>query len=208
MTEFVVLLVEEVEARDLGSKPKHHLAGRGRMKLADVEVARSQDFGVNDDRLTVRTHLGAILRPGNRVLGYDLRYINMNAECEEAVEATKADVFLVKKVFSRKNARQWDLKRLDRDKAEGDVELDDHADMEAMKQELEEDPELRRHVNIYKQPEDKKPSRPAAAPAVQTPLAAAAAVPVPEDDDEEDENAPEVPLAELLEGLELGGKDD
>merc|ERR1719162_1506166 len=82
-TEFIVLNVEEVERPEAGTRAKHHLAGRGKMKLADIEVARAQDFGVNDDRLIVRTHLGAILRPGNRVLGYDLRYINIGSFDQE-----------------------------------------------------------------------------------------------------------------------------
>ena len=42
-----------------------------------VQVARACDLGVNDDRLIVRTHLGGILRPGRRVMGYDLRTVNV-----------------------------------------------------------------------------------------------------------------------------------
>merc|ERR1719265_76780 len=122
------------------------------MKLADVEVARAMDLGKNDDRLIVRSHLGAILRPGNRVMGYDLRYINLSGLDEENREATRADVFLVRKVFQRKKGRAWELRRLERDREEGAPEVDDDADMEAMKQELEEDPELRKHVNMYRQP--------------------------------------------------------
>merc|ERR1719162_1465572 len=138
-TEFIVLNVEEVETPEMGTKAKHHLAGRGKMKLADVEVARSQDFGVNDDRLIVRSHLGAILRPGNRVLGYDLRHINLSHDAQDQMEATQADVFLVKKVFTRNRGRAWQLRRLEREREEGEKEVDDNADMEAMKQDLEED---------------------------------------------------------------------
>jgi len=206
MTEFYVLNVEEIEAPERGTKAKHHLAGRAKMVLANVEVARSADFGQNDDRIIVKTHLGAILRPGNRVLGYDLRYLNLAGVDEEAMEATQADVFLVRKVFTRKKGgREWDVRRLEVDREDGAPNVEDEADMEAMKQELEEDPELRRQVNMYKQPKEGK-SKPAA-DAAGAAAASAAAVPVPDDDseDEADENAPEVPLAELLEGLELGG---
>jgi len=192
MTTFIVLNTEEIDAPEVGTKARHHLAGRNKMRLADIEVARECDFGVNDDRLIVRSHLGAILRPGNRVLGYDLRFIQIGAAGEDQMEKTKADVFLVKKVFCRKKGRAWELKRLERDREEGEKEVDDDKDMEAMKRELEEDPELRRHVNMYSQPDAFKPK-------------AAAEVPVEESEDEEEENAPEVPLAELLEGLELGG---
>lgn len=62
-------------------------------------------------------------------------------------------------------------------------EIDEDADYEAVKQDLEEDPELRRGVNLYRAEEQ--------------------AVATADDDEEEDEDAPEVPLAELLEGLVL-----
>jgi len=205
-TEFIVLNVEEVEQPDTGTRAKHHLAGRGKMKLADIEVARLQDFGHNDDRLIVRSHLGAILRPGNHVLGYDLRHLVVSGYDTDELEATQADVFLVKKVFQRKRGRAWELRRLEREKEEGEKEVDDNADMEAMKQDLEEDPELRRHVNLYRQ--DEKPGRAKGASNIpaEVPVAGAAAganEAEKDGEEEEDENAPEVPLAELLEGLQL-----
>jgi len=207
MTEFTVLNVEIVDTPDLGTKARHHLAGRGKMKLADVEIAKSADLGHNDERLIVRSHLGAILRPGNKVLGYDLRYVQLNAHEDDNIDETltRTDVFLVRKVFNRKKNRAWELRRLDREREDGEDEIIDDADMEAMKQELEEDPELRRHVNMYRAPDKAKAS---AANAAATAPIDAADVPIESDDEELDENAPEVPLAELLEGLDLGGKGD
>lgn len=209
MTEFTVLNVEDVESPEVGTRAKHHLAGRAKMRLADIEIARSADLGVNDDRLIVRSHLGRILRPGNRVLGYDLRYINLSGLDDETLkEATKADVFLVRKVFQRKKNRAWELRRLEREREEGNAqEVNDEADMEAMKQELEEDPELRRHVNMYRQ---SVPGKPQAAASSEAPVADATGAPAEQDqdEDEDDEDAPEVPLAELLEGLELGGDEE
>jgi len=202
-TEFVVLNVEEVETPETGTKAKHHLAGRGKMRLADVEIARAQDFGVNDDRLIVRSHLGAILRPGNRVLGYDLRHINLAMEIEEEqLEATKADVFLVKKIFQRKKGRAWELKRLERENEEGAKVVDDDDDFEAMKQDMEEDAELRKNVNMYRQ-EGRKQKGATAEASMAAAAAAKAADAEEEDDDEEEDAGPEVPLAELLEGLQL-----
>jgi len=210
-TEFIVLNVEEVETPEMGTRPKHHLAGRNKMKLADVEIARTQDFGMNDDRLIVRSHLGAILRPGNRVLGYDLRHINVAGfQKTGLVDRTPADVFLVKKIFQRKKGRAWELRRLEREREEGEKEMGDNDDMEAMKQDLEEDPELRRHVNMYRQEDGAKPAKAKASKTpAQASVAGAAARPArasedDDDDDDEEENAgPEVPLAELLEGLQL-----
>jgi nonsense-mediated mRNA decay protein 3 len=214
MTEFVVLNVEEVKLPETGTRAKHHLAGRGKMKLADIEIARAQDFGSNDERLIVRSHLGAILRPGNHVLGYDLRYINLSGIDDENLQAiiARADIFLVKKVFQRKKNRAWELRRLEREREEGAPEINDNADMEAMKQDLEEDEEMRRHVNMYRQEIPSKPKPPAPSPAADIsttdPVAVDAAdIPVAESDDDLDENV-EVPLAELLEGLDLNGGDD
>lgn len=49
------------------------LAGR----LVDVEVARVSDFGVNDTRAVVRSHLGHVLAVGDWFLGYDLARLNL-----------------------------------------------------------------------------------------------------------------------------------
>merc|ERR1719408_1142755 len=40
LTEFVVLNVEDVEAPSMGTPARHHLAGRQKMRLSDIEVAR------------------------------------------------------------------------------------------------------------------------------------------------------------------------
>lgn len=205
MIEFVVLNVEPVEAMSNASRAKHHLAGRGKMELADVEVARAADLGVNDDRLIVRSHLGHVLRPGNHVMGYDLRNLNVSGIDDTSMAAIQADVILVRKVYQKRKQRLWELKRLNRDTvADG---LDDGADMEALCQDLEEDPELRHHVNMYKQPDaqQRKASKEASEEASKSAAGSAAAAAVPDDEnEEEDEDAPEVPLAELLEGLVLG----
>jgi len=160
--------------------------------MADVEVARACDLGVNDDRVVVRSHLGGFLRPGGRVMGYDLRTVNVSGLDDEAFQGGRQDVVLVKKVYKRKGQRKWELRRLNRDVQEGDDPVNDDADMEALRQDLEEDPELRRGVNMYRSGMDAEP-----APVAST-----------EDKDEDeaeddDSDAPEVPLAELLEGLEL-----
>ena len=42
--------------------------------MAMVEVVRTADFGMNDRTSSVRTHLGAVLRPGDLAFGYDLAH--------------------------------------------------------------------------------------------------------------------------------------
>lgn len=206
LTEFIVLNVETVGAIEAGTPARHNLPGRGKMTLADIEVARVSDFGVNDERLIVRSHLGSFLRPGNHVLGYDLRNVNVSGVNSEAMENRSVDVVLVRKQYKRgKKERMWELRRLQREKEEGAENIDDEADMEAVKRDLEEDPELRKGVNMYRTAAASAPSKPAKANAAS----ANSAKQANEDEDEDDDSdAPEVPLAELLEGLELGGDDD
>jgi len=200
LTEFVVLNVELVDAPEAGTPAKHRLTGRGKMALADIEVARQADFGVNDNRMIVRSHLGAVLKPGHTALGYDLRSCNLNGIDMESVEAQIADIILVRKLYKRNRGkkRQWELRRLKRDKEEGVEDIDDEADMEAMRQDLEEDPELRQGVSLYRTSDEV----PAGGKAVDN-----VREEDDEEDDEEDEDAPEVPLAELLEGLQLRDDD-
>ncbi|KAK9370046.1 NMD3 family-domain-containing protein [Lipomyces kononenkoae] len=164
LTEFVVLDIE--------------LTGvtKGKMSLADATVARSSDMGRNDVTFYVRTHLGGILHPGDTVLGYFLSNVNFNHELWDTLDqSTVPDVVLVKKSYPRKKknkGRNWKLKRmakeynemedsgnsmsskqrqLERDRVERDYEL--------FLQELEEDPELRGTINLYKQGNSQNPGR-------------------------------------------------
>lgn len=71
--------------------------------MGDVEVARSVDIGVNDQRFYVRSHIGALLQSGDLVMGYDLANSNLSVDMEEL-----PDVVLVRKkrhprVRNRKN---------------------------------------------------------------------------------------------------------
>lgn len=42
-----------------------------------AQVARSCDFGKNDQMFMARTHLGNLLQPGDLALGFDLANANM-----------------------------------------------------------------------------------------------------------------------------------
>jgi len=86
---------------------------RGKFLLADVTVARSKDFGVNDIRFTVRSHLGNILRAGDTVLGYDLESVSLPGMEEEEAEGSLGlrgeggmpPVLIVRKVKKKKRRR-------------------------------------------------------------------------------------------------------
>ena len=63
------------------------------------QVARMSDFGANDRTLLARTHLGAVLHPGDTALGYDLASSNISdPDLEPALHKGMAlpDVILVR----------------------------------------------------------------------------------------------------------------
>lgn len=79
MTRFIVLDVELCEQnRSRGISDKDDMLYRGpqsevdKYALADVEVAREDDFGSSDQTFHCTTHLGNLLQIGDVVLGYDL----------------------------------------------------------------------------------------------------------------------------------------
>ncbi len=106
-------------------------ANTKRYALADVTVARKSDFGQNDRVTTVRSHLGALLKPGDAALGYDLAAAAPSDEAlDAAVESGRLaipDALLVRKSHDAARARRrakgerrpWVLKRLDVNGGEG-----------------------------------------------------------------------------------------
>jgi len=75
--------------------------------LAEVTVARSSDFGVNDHTFIVKSHLGRILRPGDFVLGYDLATINTNdKDAENWIETLQEVILVCKKKPEKKRDRK------------------------------------------------------------------------------------------------------
>ncbi|KAF4028268.1 NMD3 family [Phytophthora infestans] len=190
----------------LDSNPMAIPSGGGRAirvtrktRLADMEVVRDADFGVNDTRFRTVSHLGMLLHVGDSARGYDLTSAVFNdADLVPLVQSglTLPDVVLVKKIFPRriqKRARNWKLKKMEGVEQAGPVRKADlskeEQDYEQFMDELEEDKEMRSQINLYK--DETKPAQPA------------------EDDDamdEDDVGAPAVELHELLDDLAM--KDD
>ncbi|XP_052862738.1 60S ribosomal export protein NMD3-like [Anopheles cruzii] len=148
MIEFVVM---DVEFRDQKAFP-----GQGpvsvRHTLADVWVVKSSELGVDGSTVHVRSHLGNLLKPGDTVLGYDLREANVNNDYYEKLSADDAvpSILIVKKSFDktvRKRNRNWKLKHLNEDIV---LDTDIENDYNEFLEDLEEDPELRQNVNIFK----------------------------------------------------------
>jgi len=155
LTEYTVMNIEPIT-----EKERHKFAGQGALSkrhvLADCWVVKTSELGMTEDNIHCRTHLGHLLQPGDTVLGFDLKNTNVNDGNLDQMPADKIpDVVLVKKVYAEKSLRhrrrKWKLKRLndalqDNDKGStgGNDDYDDFLN------DLEEDPELRQNVNVYK----------------------------------------------------------
>ena len=185
LVEFVVLDIEP-----LGKQS-------GRFFLAEATVARASDLGANDQTYFCRTHLGGVIHAGDSVMGYHLTGTNFNnpqfEELENGSHASQIpDVMLVKKYYGRKKKpkRNWRLKRMEKDEGEllpkkADQERMD-ADYEMFLRDVEEDPELRNTLALYKAQQEKK---------------AADAMSMTETD-MSDEEVPKINMEELLDDFE------
>lgn len=86
LREFTVLDVIPIASGDAPSSSKKpsetsssESSKRPKYSLSEVEVIRSDDFGVNDNSCVVKSHLGHLLQPGDLVLGYDMRRVRGTA---------------------------------------------------------------------------------------------------------------------------------
>ncbi|KAF2871436.1 nonsense-mediated mRNA decay protein 3 [Massariosphaeria phaeospora] len=151
LTEFIVLDVEP-----LGTQ-------KGRYFLAEATVAKASDMGANETTYYTRTHLGGVLHAGDSVMGYHLSGANYNNELFDKLEDSKhastiPDVILVKKFYQRskksKNNRTWRLKRINKEASEMLPRKQDkermERDFEMFLRDVEEDPELRAGLALYK----------------------------------------------------------
>lgn len=162
LIEFLVLDIE----------PSGTTSHDGKWQTADAQVSplNAATFGEADAVYHTRTHLGAVLQPGDTVLGYHLSRTNLNSDVWDSIpDERKPDVMLVKKSYpdtkKRRTRRNWKLKSMA--KVEGDAMDDGKAavgrrggldgqrvnrDYEIFLRELEEDDELRSGVNLYRDP--------------------------------------------------------
>eukprot|EP00742_Colponemidia_sp_Colp-10_P002276 GILJ01002430.1.p1 GENE.GILJ01002430.1~~GILJ01002430.1.p1 ORF type:complete len:528 (+),score=93.79 GILJ01002430.1:79-1662(+) len=200
LTEYTILNVDPVEA--VHQPIKQGAATRTLYQLADVECARVSDFGRNDIVFRVRTHLGHLLKPGDSAMGYDMTTINFLEDDDASIRRLQVpEVILVKKHYPNRRKqnkkRNWKLQHLQKEESdmlprERDVQKTEK-EYEEFLQDLEEDPELRSNVNLFKE---------AAAPVRRD---------VEEMEDAEyepEEDFPEVGVEELLDGLTLNDPDE
>lgn len=104
LVEFIVLDVEPV----VDAKKAAHMPQKdSKLVLADIEVARESDFGVNDTTFFVRSHLGAVLSAGDTVKGYDLTTSNFGTQHVRSLKNGELpDIVLVRKIFPRESQQK------------------------------------------------------------------------------------------------------
>jgi nonsense-mediated mRNA decay protein 3 len=173
----------------------------GKFQQITVEVCLSNDFS---NTFIARTHLGNVLKAGDHAFGYNLAHANFNNTIfEEYCRSNSVpDVVLVKKSYPsrrrRNRARNWKLKELameeenNGEKTKAEVAKAEQ-DYELFLRDIEEDPELRGMINLYKNPNN-HPEQPQDDEML--------------DESEAEEDFPEIQLEELLDELTLEDKED
>jgi nonsense-mediated mRNA decay protein 3 len=118
-----------------------------------IELCRMDKVGQMNEALTVpRRSTMLDIQCGDQVMCYDLRAVNVSDEIGDL----GLDVVIVRrlhasnKIGSGKKTRNWVLKTLVKEKEAMDE--DDDEEKELFKDELEQDPEMRKDINIYRRP--------------------------------------------------------
>jgi len=192
LKEYMVVETEPITPpKSIGcKKSKKH-------ELADLWIIPTDKLGSADSSnwISTRTHLGKLFNAGDLCLGFDIKNSNIteanwdNYLYKHGLDNVP-DVVVLKKSYGstikRNKRRTWKLKRLDVEETESRVAKETNAEREQemleFLNEVEEDPEFRDQVNIYKDHTKK----------------------VNLDDDEDiAEDAPEISVAEMLEDLNL-----
>ena len=258
-------VTELIEFTVLDIEPDH-TKKRGKFILADAQVALGGAFhstngdiarddgmmdyessGLTNQVFHTRTHLGAILQPGDTALGYFLTNSNYNSDHFATLPASRIpDIILVKKSYpnrrKKSKARNWKLRSIAKEAGEdgetsgargaigrmgGRDQKKVEQDYELFLRDLEEDPELRSGINLYKAPEvtmatpdapergagrgKKKPQFAMDVDEVApVELVKPEEVVVGVDEEESESDFPDIKLDELLEGFDemtLGGGD-
>ncbi len=123
--------------------------------MADAWVVKSSEMVSNGKQYHTKTHLGHLLNVGDSALGFDFANANLNDENLDAIKPEDLpDIVLVKKFYGdkvkRHRNRKWKLNRLNIEKDGASVATSDDKEYLDFLEDLEEDPNAREHINIYK----------------------------------------------------------
>lgn len=199
-------------------------------RMMDYETAAS-----TNQIFHTRTHLGGILQPGDAVMGYHLSNANFNSDDFASLPIDRIpDVILVRKAYpnrrKKNKSRNWRLRSIAKEEGEegetgggrgavGRMGGRDHKkveeDYEQFLRDLEEDPEMRSTVNLYKS-DGTKPGKDRAQTkdakvtkktqhtmdVDEAPASVAEVVSETDGEDEAEADFPEVKLDELLENFD------
>lgn len=149
LIEYVVIDIEPLQvektksALSQGQKPCRH-------QVCDIWIVRAAQLGINDNATHTRSHLGHVLNVGDSVMGYSLHELNINeAEFDKLKSDQIPDIILVRKCYDRSwgnKQRLWKLKHLTYEPLDERLVRDKLDFIE----DLEEDADIRKHVNIYR----------------------------------------------------------
>merc|ERR1712141_594234 len=196
LCEYTIINIETISDHE-----RRKFTGQGALSrkhgLADVWVVKTSQLGkYEENAIHCRTHLGHLLQPGDTVMGFDLKSSNVNDPNLEKAAADKVpDVVLIKKVYAEKSVRnrrrKWRLKHMEglhREAGGGSSMSDGGYEYNDFLEDLEEDPELRKNVNVYKDA-----SKLSCSMAVDD-----------QDTASDSEEIPQITLAEMLDDLDIG----
>lgn len=152
-TEFMVFDVQRPAGKTLNSST---MSMSKQVKSTYASIGRTSDW----QTFEVKTHIGDILTEGSSVLGYDLTSMNLSGEVDIPTLLENApQIILVKKIYPEKRKKHgkriWKLKHLEKNEEDlhnihKNAAEKKEKDYEEFLDELEEDPELRSHVNLYR----------------------------------------------------------
>lgn len=148
LSKFTIFDIEPLPALNNGNQFSNKL------KLARAEIARESDW----QQFEVKTFMGDVLKEGNTVEGYDLTSLNFSGYADDSsILKSLPDVILMRKVYDQSKSmkkRIFKLKHLDKENADtkamhkgGEKEAKDY---EEFLNDLEANPEMRSHVNLYR----------------------------------------------------------
>jgi len=181
LIEFTVLDIEPDHTKKRGKfiLADAQVALGGAFHSTNGDIARDdgmmdyESSGLTNQVFHTQTHLGAILQPGDTALGYFLTNSNYNSDHFATLPASRIpDIILVKKSYpnrrKKSKARNWKLRSIAKNAGEdgetsgargaigrmgGRDQKKVEQDYELFLRDLEEDPELRSGINLYKAPE-------------------------------------------------------
>ncbi|TMW47044.1 hypothetical protein DOY81_007879 [Sarcophaga bullata] len=149
LVEFIVMDVELLNEREI-KNPNGQGQKSFRHQMCDIWLVRASQLGINDNITHTRSHLGHILNVGDSVMGYSIQESNINnMEFEKLKSVQIPDIILVRKCHdrpARNKQRLWKLKHL----TYGPV--DEHLVRDKLDfiEDLEDDADIRKNVNIYR----------------------------------------------------------